>query len=169
MAENNQTISPKLLDELKTQIDVKVRAVSVHAYALEKEENPTTSNLAQAIKDVAASFTHNNPDIKIEVYIEEFSLAEESRSGADLYVSIVLKDGREDISKGILVQAKRREKLNKKAERRRLRNQSNRMRTRMPYDSYVWIFDENGAHCMRAPKSSDPRLRDLPDRFQLAN
>lgn len=162
MADNEQTLTPAEHSDLQTRIDEMVTAVSRHAYVLEKDENPTTSNLAQAIKDVAKEFTNEHPNVNIEVHVEEFSLDAESRSGADLYISIVIKGRRKPVSKGILVQAKRREKLNRKAERRRLRNQCNRMRTRMPYDSYVWIFDEQGTHCMKAPKSSDPKLRDLP-------
>jgi hypothetical protein len=49
--------------------------------------------------------------IKVEVHLEEFSPQEESKSGADLYVSVVRRDHDYPTSKGMLVQSKRREAL----------------------------------------------------------
>jgi hypothetical protein len=158
---DNQILTPAQLRELAARIDKKVERISKHAHQMAKEENPTTSNIAQAVKDIAEQYAEEQ-GVSLEVYVEEFPLTQEAKSGADLYISIVIGDGRERISKGMLVQAKRLEKLKRKDERRRLRNQSNRMRNRMVDDSYVLGIDENGARCIKAPKSSDPKLWDYP-------
>jgi hypothetical protein len=55
------------------------------------------------------------------------------------------------------VQAKRRTSLLRDDESRRLGNQSKRMYRRSD-DSYVWIYDQDGVTCTKAPRSSRPTL-----------
>jgi hypothetical protein len=82
----------------------------------------------------------------------------ESKIGADLYISLTRLDVDDPISKGVLIQAKRRNSLLRADARRRLRNQIARMRRRSKTDAYVWVFDDEGVTCVEAPKSSDPSL-----------
>jgi hypothetical protein len=151
----------ELLGDLEERVDVAVSRVAEHAQALQKHEVPISSRLAQKIVDVVSEVDTSGTGYKLEVFVEEFTPTEESRSGADLYISIVLKDDDTQISKGLLVQSKHRVALRKTDERRRLRNQSARMRRRAPDASHVFIFDEGQVLCADAPKSSDPKLSGL--------
>jgi hypothetical protein len=148
-----------LLSELQHRVDSVVSQAATHSHAMDKHETHLTSRLAHAIHAAIVAHPIEVDGLKLEVYVEEFNPMQESKSGADLYISIVRSDTGIPTSKGMLVQSKRREALKRPDERRRLRNQSARMRRRSPDGSYVWIFEEYGVTCIPAPKSSDPVIR----------
>src|ERR1700722_5603120 len=95
-----------LLEELEGRIDEAVTNVAEHAHALQKHEVPISSRLAQTISHAVEGLDTSDTGYTLEVFVEEFSPTEESRSGADLYISVVLKDADVQISKGMLVQSK---------------------------------------------------------------
>ncbi|WP_271557662.1 hypothetical protein [Bradyrhizobium sp. CCBAU 45394] len=149
----------ELLEALQNRIDSVVSQVAAHSHDMHKREDHTTSRLAGMISATIADQPIAIEGLKVEVHVEEFEPLAESVSGADLYVSIVRRDHDFPTSKGMLVQSKRREALSRSDERRRLRNQSARMRRRSLTDSYLWVFEDNGVICVPAPKSSDPVIR----------
>jgi hypothetical protein len=149
------------LQDLEIEIDEAVLAVAQHANEMQQGEETITSRIAQAIKGRLNRTKPTAAGWNIEVYFEEFSKTEESRSGADMFISITANSSGNGINKGLLVQSKKRESLRRADERRRLRNQCNRMRTRAPDGSYVMVIDGGDVLCREAPKSSDPVLQDL--------
>lgn len=155
-----------LLHALETKLDAVATKVMEHARDLGKHEEPTTSALAQAIRSELDRYPIDVPGLKLVVSADEFTKKQESKSGADLYIGLVRLDQHFTTSKGMLVQAKNLEALETAEGRRTLRNQSARMRRRLPEDSYVWVFTEGKVLCTKAPKSSDPHLRDLPYKHQ---
>jgi hypothetical protein len=147
----------ELLQKLENRIDAVVEDAALHAYDIQKHEEPLTSRLAQAIYSELRGAVIEVPGLKVEVHAEEFSRVQERRTGADLYISLVRLDYDIPVSKGILVQAKRRSSLINEEESRRLGNQAKRMYRRSK-SSYVWIYDSNGVSCAKAPQSSRPTL-----------
>jgi hypothetical protein len=67
----------------------------------------------------------------------------EKHSGADLYISLVRRDGETPVSKGMLVQAKWDHAMRHSSERRRLRDQARQMLERTD-DSYIWVYERTG-------------------------
>ena len=147
----------ELLQKLEDRIDDIVGDVALHAYQIQKHEEPLTSRLAQAIYDELKRTTIEVPGLKLEVHAEEFSHVQEHKTGADLYISLVRMDYDVPVSKGLLVQAKRRSSLINDEQSRRLGNQAKRMYRRSK-SSYVWIYAKDGVTCAKAPKSSRPTL-----------
>lgn len=146
----------ELLRQLKERIDGAVNEIAAESYEMDRREEFTTSRIAQAIaaavrEPIAAD------GLRVEVQVEEFPPALERRTGADLYVSTVRKDLADPISKGVLVQAKRRVSVLKTSEQVRLSNQAKRMYRRTG-ESYVAIYDSNGVTCAKAPRSRYPQL-----------
>jgi hypothetical protein len=148
-----------LLHDLQQRVDSVVSQAAAHAHVMRKHETHLSSRLAHAISDSINSHPIEVKGLKLEVHVEEFDPQQESQSGADLYISIVRRDFGVPTSKGMLVQSQRREALGRADERRRLRNQSARMRRRSENGSYVWVFEEDSVSCIPAPKSSDPVIR----------
>jgi hypothetical protein len=155
-----------LLEKLEVRVNSAVSRVAERGLAMDRHEEHLSSRLAQAIQDELEHFPITVEGVRVDVFVEEFTKVEESRCGADLYISIVRRDVDEPFGKGMLVQSKHKEALRKAEERRRLRNQSGRMRRRAPDDSYVWVFDDGSVQAAPAPKSSNPKLRDLPYNHQ---
>jgi 5-methylcytosine-specific restriction endonuclease McrA len=119
-----------LLHDLQQRVDSVVSQAAAHAHVMRKHETHLSSRLAHAISDSINSHPIEVKGLKLEVHVEEFDPQQESQSGADLYISIVRRDFGVPTSKGMLVQSQRREALGRADERRRLRNQSARMRRR---------------------------------------
>lgn len=147
----------ELLQKLEDRINEAVEDAALHAYEIQKHEEPLTSRLAQAIYSELKRSTIEAPGLKLEVHAEEFTRVQERRTGADLYISLVRMDYDFPVSKGVLVQAKRRVSLVNDEESRRLGNQAKRMYRRSK-SSYVWIYGETGVICVKAPRSSRPTL-----------
>jgi hypothetical protein len=143
--------------KIEVRVDGIVTDIAIHSYQIERHEEFTTSRLAQAISDDLQKFPIEVPGLKLEVHAEEFEPIQERRTGADLYISLVRRDYDIPVSKGVLVQAKRRVSLLKSDESRRLGNQSKRM-YRRSHSSYVWIYEPDGITCAKAPRSSRPTL-----------
>jgi len=97
------------------------------------------------------------PGLALDVCAEEFTKPQEKVAGADLYISVVRKDTQ--ISKGILVQTKRREAMLRSGEPRRLGNQCKQMRRRSKKSSYVWIYEDDHVLSVKAPQASKPILQ----------
>ena len=147
----------ELLQKLEDRIDDVVDDVALHAYQTQKHEEPLTSRLAQAIYSELKRATIEVPGLRLEVHAEEFTRVQEHKTGADLYISLVRMDYDIPVSKGLLVQSKRRSSLIYDEECRRLSNQANRMYRRSK-SSYVWVYEDDGVTCAKAPQSSRPTL-----------
>lgn len=147
----------ELLEQLADRIDGVVNAIASESYQMERHEEPTTSRLTQAIVDAVRADPINVDGLTVEVHAEEFKPAQERKTGADLYISLVRHDLEVPKSKGMLVQAKRRSSLHKSGESRRLGNQSKRMYRRSDH-SYVWIYESTRVISAAAPQSNEPQL-----------
>jgi hypothetical protein len=155
-----------LLQKLEKRIDFAVNALAREHHLRNTEEPVLTARLVQLIEDNLRHDPIVVPGLKLEWESQtmgSIGRREEANSGADVYLSIVRRDaGRRD-SKGMLVQAKRKKRFNKKSERDRLTIQCNKMRDRTQ-DAYVWIFHETGVRVVKAPKdATDIQITDLLD------
>ena len=148
----------ELLRQLSERIDDTVKELLSESYEFGRYEEMSTSRLAEAIRGTLRSFPISVDGLVVDVHLEEFKKPEEHVNGADLYISLVRKDTT-PISKGMLVQAKRREKLRNSGEPERLGNQCKRMRRRSKKASYVWIFERDGIVSVTAPQATAPLLQ----------
>ncbi|MET4071684.1 hypothetical protein ABID58_006499 [Bradyrhizobium sp. S3.2.6] len=154
----------ELLSRTAERVDEIVNGIAIESYRLERYEENTTSRLAEAIISTLRNDPITVANLMLEVHIEEFRRAQEKNNGGDLYLSLVRNETLfAPISKGVLVQAKRRTSLLKSGESRRLGNQSKRMYRRSPGSSYIWIYENNGVVCTKAPQSSEPLLMFVAD------
>src|SRR5262245_58580313 len=102
----------ELLSRTAERVDEVVQGIATESSQLERYEESTTSRLAQAITGNLRNDPIMVDNLSLEVHIEEFKRAQEKINGGDLYLSLVRKDVLvAPISKGILVQAKRRTSL----------------------------------------------------------
>ena len=124
-----------------------------------RHEEPTTSRLAQAINDAIRNHPITAPGLALDVHAEEFTKHQEKVAGADLYISVVRKDKDDPISKGMLVQTKRREAMLRSGEPQRLGNQCKQMYRRSKKSSYVWIYERDRVRSVKAPQASKPILQ----------
>lgn len=99
------------------------------------------------------------PGLALDVHAEEFTKHQEKVAGADLYISVVRKDKDDPISKGMLVQTKRREAMLRSGEPQRLGNQCKQMYRRSKKSSYVWIYERDRVRSVKAPQASKPILQ----------
>lgn len=155
-----------LLSKLEKRINKAVSKIAQHSHAMDKHEPHTSSALAQAIRSEFDDDPLTTDDLKLEVYAEEFKSHHETECGADLYIGTISTDTYPPTSKGMLVQSKRMDSIRQKRERKRLRNQCGRMRTRAKDDAYVWVYINGEIRCIRAPKSSSPALTAAHDEYQ---
>lgn len=146
-----------LLEQLAERVDTVVNQIASESYQFERHEEFTTSRLTQAISAAVRNDPITVDGLTVEVHAEEFRPAQERKTGADLYVSLVRRDLDIPKSKGLLVQAKRRISLLKSGEPRRLGNQSKRMYRRSD-ESYVWIYERDRIVSAAAPQASQPQL-----------
>ena len=96
-----------LLKEFEERIDKVAKEVAEDFYDV-IQEPAFTSHLAQAIKSEVQNHPINAGGLKIEVTAADMhdrASTMEKDTGADLYVSIVRRDGPVPVSKGMLVQA----------------------------------------------------------------
>jgi hypothetical protein len=147
----------ELLQRLEERVDDVVQSIVVQSSEIDRHEEFTTSRLAQGITYALQTEPITVPGLTLEVHAEEFKPLQEKKTGADLYISLVRKDSVFEVSKGLLVQAKRRVALIRHDESRRLGAQSKRM-YRRSHSSYVWIYEPDGITCTKAPRSSLPTL-----------
>src|SRR4051812_32819841 len=101
----------ELLRQLTERIDHTVRDIAVESRDFGRHEEPTTSRIAGAITSTLRNHPITVAGLALDVHIEEFTKPEEYVNGADLYISLVRKDKLEQVSKGMLVQSKRREAM----------------------------------------------------------
>lgn len=134
---------------------VMVDACSRH-YDCETQEHQLSSRLAEAIERTFDGLRVN--DLNIRVAVQELSdrgpSSHERPVGADLYISVVVDDGDNEIRKGMLVQAKWDGSLRRSPERAKLREQSERMLGRSR-ESYVWVYEPRGVAVVRAARAMD--------------
>ena len=97
-----------LLDNLGVFIDGIVAQCCADHYSAVTQEHQFSSRLAQAIESELRHYPL--PGLDVEVATRDFPDrgpgATEKRSGADLYISLVRRDGEKPVSKGMLVQSK---------------------------------------------------------------
>jgi hypothetical protein len=106
----------KLLNELKNVIDERVTEVCSRHYEALTQEPALTSRIAQAIESELAHHPINVDGLKVEVTTLDIpdrgANSMESKTGTDLYISLVRHDLDDPISKGMLIQAKWDDTLN---------------------------------------------------------
>jgi hypothetical protein len=149
----------QLLHDLAERVDSVVNGIAQESQQYGRYEEPTTSRLAQAINDAIRNHPITAPGLTLDVHAEEFTKRQEKIAGADLYISVVRKDRDNRISKGILVQAKRRDAMLRSDEPQRLGNQCKQMRRRSKKSSYVWIYEDDHVLSVKAPQASKPILQ----------
>ena len=151
----------QLLHDLAERVDSAVDGIARESQQFRRYEEPTTSRLAQAINDAIRHHPITAPGLALDVHAEEFTKRQEKVAGADLYISVVRKDTY--ISKGMLVQTKRRETILRSGEPQRLGNQCKQMRRRSKKASYVWVYEDDHVLSVKAPQASAPILQRVTD------
>ncbi|OKO73409.1 hypothetical protein [Bradyrhizobium sp. AS23.2] len=149
----------QLLHKLTERVDAVANGIANESQQFGRHEEPTTSRLAQAINNAIRNHPITAPGLTLDVHAEEFTRRQEKVAGADLYISIVRKDTDDQISKGILVQAKRRDAMLRSGEPQRLGNQCKQMYRRSKKASYVWIYESDRILSVKAPQASKPILQ----------
>jgi hypothetical protein len=149
----------QLLQELTDRVDAVVNRIAQESQQFGRHEEYTTSRLAHAINDAIRNHPITAPGLALDVHAEEFTKPQEKVAGADLYISVVRKDKDDQISKGILVQTKRRDAMIRSGEPQRLGNQCKQMRRRSKKASYVWIYESDRILSVKAPQASKPILQ----------
>ncbi len=144
---------------MRARVDAAVTAEASESYQFGRYEEFTTSRLAGAINAAIRNDAVTAPGLALDVHVEEFTKSQEKVNGADLCISLVRRDTDEPISKGMLVQAKRRDAMIRSGEPRRLGNQCKNMHRRSKTASYVWVYEQGGVTSVRAPQASQPLLQ----------
>jgi len=110
-------------------------------YRADTQEHQLSSRIAEAIESEIGRIRIG--ETWVEIVVQELPDrgrgSKEKKVGADLYVSIVIDDGREVISKGLLVQSKWDDTLKDSG----LTEQAEEMRRRTK-DGYVWAYGPEG-------------------------
>ena len=153
----------ELTRKLVETIDPIVNAEARDSYLRQRHEEYTTSRIAGIINSTLRHEPITAPGLILDVHLEEFTRSQESVAGADLYISLVRRDLDEIVSKGIIVQAKRRDSLLKSGEPERLGKQCKRMNRRSKKGAYVWVYDSHGATSIKAPQASAPLLQKVSE------
>jgi hypothetical protein len=149
----------QLLRKMTKRIDTLVKAEAEDSFQRGRYEEFTTSRLAGIINSSLRHDRISALGLTLDVHLEEFPKPKETVAGADLYISLVRRDTDEVVSKGLLVQSKRREMLLKTGEPERLGAQCKRMNRRSKKGAYVWIFEDGGVTSVKAPQTTAPLLQ----------
>jgi hypothetical protein len=103
------------------------------------EEPEFTGVVAGVIEDRLREYRFGDLDLDVEVMVQPLPARTlESDVGADLYISIVRKDGPKPVSKGMLVQSKWDDTVGTAGA------QARTMVERSPEGSYVWAYGPHG-------------------------
>jgi hypothetical protein len=154
-----------LLQRIKQRINSAVSKLATEHYLRNTEEPTLTARLIQLIEERLQQEPVDVPGLKFEWESQtmgSIGRTEEANSGADIYISIVREDNGRHDSKGMLVQAKRQDSLERRrSERARLGTQCRKMRKRTD-DAYVWVFHDSGVRVSRAPPYAEaPRVHGI--------
>jgi hypothetical protein len=127
--------------------DVVLKVVQKHYGALTQEPQ-LTAKVAEAIELTLEDI--NVGDLNAKIMVRDFPSqgkgALEGKVGADVYISTaVISESGEDVSKGMLAQAKWDDTMDDP----KLATQEGKMLERTG-SSYVWVFGADGASCLRA-------------------
>jgi hypothetical protein len=148
------------LHRISLMVDGVVAQQCARHYSALTQEHQFTSGLARAIERELEDLPIID-GVRLEVLAQDFpdrgphSL--EKRSGSDLYISVVRRNGTEAVSKGILAQAKWDHALGRPAERRKLRTQARRMLERS-HESYTLVYEPTGIGVVPALAAVDNPL-----------
>jgi hypothetical protein len=135
---------------LSQAIDGVVSQTCCRHYEAATQEPQLTAKIAHAIEHELNGITVNGQHV--EVHVQDWdsigASSREKKVGANLYISIVVKEGDRVIaSKGMLVQSKWDSTLQKG--RDQLSNQLNEMQERTDA-SYVWVYQRTGVSVLDA-------------------
>jgi hypothetical protein len=149
-------------DRLAALIDEVVMYQCAHHYNAHTQEHQFSSRLAEAIEIELRHFPIAGLDVEVVTrdFPDRGRGSMEKRSGADLYISLVRRDGKRAVSKGLLVQSKWDHALEVSSERRRLRDQCERMLARTE-EAYVWVYQERGIAVVPA-RTVSSSTREIP-------
>jgi len=130
----------KILGE---QIDGIVTQACQRHYPASTQEHQFTAKIADRL-----DLRLNNlriGDMKVSVHVQDFtdrgSKSQETKTGADLYISVVVDAHDEKVNKGMLVQSKWEDALTRSP--KGLKPQTDKMKARTP-SSYVWGYGPTG-------------------------
>jgi hypothetical protein len=140
--------SARQLRLLSIAIDGVIAQACKRHYNADTQEHQLSSRLAEVLERQLDGLTING--MRVRVNVQELSDrgrgAKEKDVGADLYVSIVVEDGEETVSKGMLVQSKW-DSID--ASDGHFRGQCDEMRRRSR-ESYVWVYGPDGVSAFPA-------------------
>jgi hypothetical protein len=140
---------------IQKAVDAIVSEVVEGHYEALTQEPQLTSKIAGAIEHTIK--TMDVGDLNVQVEVRDFPAqgrgALEGKVGADVYISVaVIPESREDMSKGMLAQAK----WDHSAKDPHLPEQIGKMMERSEASSYVWVYGPNGVTCYPAGDYLDP-------------
>ncbi|MEY9153381.1 hypothetical protein [Bradyrhizobium japonicum] len=135
-------------------VDAIVSEVAEGHYEALTQEPQLTSKIAGAIEHTIKQVDLG--DLNVQVEVRDFPAqgrgALEGKVGADVYISVaVIPENREDVSKGMLAQAK----WDHSAKDPKLPEQIGKMMERSE-SSYVWVYGPNGVTCYPAGDYINP-------------
>lgn len=159
----------QLFDAIQQAVDDVVSKVVRKHYEALTQEPQLTAKVAEAI-ELTLDNT-NLGDLNVKVLVRDFPPqgpgALEGKVGADIYIStaVIGEDG-EDVSKGMLAQAK----WDRTMKDPKLPIQEVKMRERT-HSAYVWVFGPNGATCYPAGRdlAVNPSVKSQTIGSQIAN
>lgn len=148
------------VDLLGAMIDTAIANECARHYSARTQEHQLTSRLGKAIETVLEH--HPIEGFEVQIHTQDFPDrgpgALEKQAGADLYIALV-REGEEDtVSKGILVQSKWDRALRVASERRKLREQAERMQRASRDGSYIWVYEPTGIAAYPASAATGPTL-----------
>lgn len=140
---------------IEQAIDAVVSEVVEGHYEALTQEPQLTSKIAGAIEHTIKEIDFGDLNVKVEVrdFPAQGRGALEGKVGADVYISVaVIPENREDVSKGMLAQAK----WDHSERDPKLPEQIGKMMERSESSSYVWVYGPNGVTCYPAGDYFNP-------------
>lgn len=120
------------------------------------QEHQFTSKLAEALEREIRGLQVGGLQIHVQDFPDKGAGAMEKKSGADLYISVVLETAETTINKGMLVQAKWDDALS--SSKKELDAQQDKMLNRTEA-AYVWIYEPRGIAVVPAGKIRAGKFR----------
>ena len=148
-------------NQLAALIDEVVMYQCAHHYNAHTQEHQFSSRLAEAIEIELRHFPIAGRELK--VVTRDFTTAAAApwkSAPAPTFTFRWYRNGKRAVSKGLLVQSKWDHALEVSSERRRLRDQCERMLARTE-EAYVWVYQERGIAVVPA-RTVSSSTREIP-------
>lgn len=146
-------------ESISRQIEAEVDALVREHVAVGTQEDKLTSRIAERIEAVLLRILPGAWKVQVRVIVHEMSSAgedsDEKKSGADLYIGVVIEDRTSRTSKGALVQAKNADG----PKGAKLDEQCTNMRNETEDAAYVWMYGPDGTTVIDAAEVLHRRPR----------